>query len=357
MKKALLASSALVAAGALLTANEAVAQFEVSVNGNAHQYFSIADNDIDDIHPANQFSNVEVHFNFSQTLDNGIEIGGRVELEGETTGDTIDEQYLFVEGSFGTVVIGSENSAGYRMAIGAPSVGGIGINSGTVSSVVVNPGVGGLFRAPGGSTFNEPFRSNDAFSITYFSPRFNGVQVGVSYIPHIGDQDSDALFNTETQPTDGVTGGINYVGSFGAVDVTVGGTLLYGSAPDAGGNEDYFGFTAGAEVGFAGFALGGGYAEATEGEIGAQSFEGRGFHVGATYETGPWGVGIQYFDGKTEQVVGGGDDEYRVVQGSAQYALGPGVRATFDLGYADFEDETGADNDGVYGVLGLETNF
>lgn len=358
MKRSLLASTAVAGLIAVAAHNPAHAQFEVSVGGDMVQFFSFSDQDVDDIHPVNQFSDVEIEFEFSQTLDNGIEIGGEVQLEGETDGDTIDEQYLFVEGSFGSVIIGSENSAGYRMNLTAPTVGGLGINSGTVSAVIVDTfGLEG--RSPQGSTNIEPFDSNDAFNVGYYSPRFAGVQVGISYIPHINDQDSDALFNTETQPTDGVSGGINYVGAFGAVDVEVSFTAAYAAAPDAvAANEDFFGISAGLVVGFGGFAVGGAYAETFDGQINNRNFEGRGFHVGGTYETGPWGVGIQYFQGDEEDdTTVNGEDEYRAVQGSATYALGPGVDANFDVGYAEFESETGADNDGVYGVLSISAGF
>lgn len=48
-----------------------------------------------------QKSDTEVHFNFSTTLDNGLKISGRIELEGNTSSDQIDENFLRLSGSFG----------------------------------------------------------------------------------------------------------------------------------------------------------------------------------------------------------------------------------------------------------------
>ena len=46
-------------------------------------------------------------------LDNGLKIGGRIELEGETTGDQIDQAYLVLASRFGELRIGSVNSGRY----------------------------------------------------------------------------------------------------------------------------------------------------------------------------------------------------------------------------------------------------
>jgi len=48
-------------------------------------------------------SDSEIHFNGRTTLDNGMTIGFRVELEGNTDSDQIDETYMFVEGKFGRI--------------------------------------------------------------------------------------------------------------------------------------------------------------------------------------------------------------------------------------------------------------
>lgn len=64
------------------------------------------------------------------TLDNGIMFGVNVQLEAETCGDQIDESYMYVEGAFGRIEIGSEDPATDAMFYGAPQIiAGVGLDT------------------------------------------------------------------------------------------------------------------------------------------------------------------------------------------------------------------------------------
>ena len=54
----------------------------------------------------------------------------RLVLEGETSSDQIDEQYLYVSGNFGRIEMGKNDSAADSMQIVAPAVGPVGVNDG-----------------------------------------------------------------------------------------------------------------------------------------------------------------------------------------------------------------------------------
>jgi len=107
----LLATSALVAAGLWATADAAMAQAKVApisvvVGGYHQQNFGFATNkkNVTGL-PATpnsmlQYSDSEVWFGGRTTLANGITVGFDVQLEGNTSGDQIDESYLFVDGAF-----------------------------------------------------------------------------------------------------------------------------------------------------------------------------------------------------------------------------------------------------------------
>ena len=63
-------------------------------------------------------TDAEVHFNGSATLDNGMKIHARVELEGQShhsiaahAGDPIDEYFMSVSGSFGQIILGGTGGA------------------------------------------------------------------------------------------------------------------------------------------------------------------------------------------------------------------------------------------------------
>src|SRR5262245_20965070 len=61
------------------------------------------------------FSDAEIFFTGSTVLDNGLEVGARVELEGESEdtegGDQIDEAWIWFSGGFGELRIGSDDDA------------------------------------------------------------------------------------------------------------------------------------------------------------------------------------------------------------------------------------------------------
>ncbi len=188
MKKVLLGTSALALAGAFAFP-AASAEWDVRVGGYMEQYLAFATSDWDDGRDGNwdgidSKQDAEIFFAPSITLDNGIQFGANVQLEALTNSDQIDEAYMFIKGSFGEVLLGSENSAGYKMTYGAPDVTFLNVNSGSLTFFV--PFSGGsrgadVFRRTLGTTFIENEGNNDSQRFTYFTPRFSGFQIGVSY--------------------------------------------------------------------------------------------------------------------------------------------------------------------------------
>ncbi len=368
MRNRLLGGTALVAAGMLVSpAVQAEEPIKLGVGGFMEQYFGYAasdgftgtNSDGDDISNTDpdhfdQKSDSEIIFSGSTTLDNGIEFGVNVQLEGNTSSDTIDESYAFIEGDFGRVLLGSENTAGYLMSVAAPNVG-IGINTGDQTDWVPIDNEASFFRGTLGSTFVENNAVNDVNRLTYFTPRFSGLQGGISYTP-------DAAEDDNTQPSenaafhDGVDVGLNYTNSFSGFDIAAYGR--YGIASnDSSGGDDPEVFSTGLELGYAGFTVGGSYAN--QDDTGRN--DGESFDVGASYGTGPWAVSVTYFQGEAEADAGGGDEEIQTVEFAASYALGPGIKVIGSVGYSDFDDDSDADgdgsNDGYWVVSGIQLSF
>ncbi|MEM8820488.1 MAG: porin, partial [Pseudomonadota bacterium] len=292
----------------------------------------------------------EVRFLPSITLDNGIKIGADIQLEANTSTDQIDESFLFIDGSFGRVQLGNENSAGYTMTIAAPDVTLIGVNSGSLTAWIPFSGSAGnaasgtvatgadIFRGTLGATFIENLRNNDAARITYFTPRLAGVQVGFSYARDPAD-DSNTQFDTNGVIDNFIDFGANYVQSFGGFDVAVSGRWGVAFNPD-GSNPQVF--SAGANFGFAGVTIGGSWAEQNNGG----TDDGQAFDVGISYETGPWGVSFTYFNGENVDEenptnVFGNDEEIDQFLVGVTYALAKGVRLGAFGAYVDFEEDNG----------------
>ena len=365
MKKVLLGTSAIALAGAFATTANAV-EWEVKVGGYMEQYAAYATSDVDGLSGeeydgVDSISDQEIHFLPSITLDNGIQIGANVQLEALTDGDQIDESFLFVDGSFGRVLMGSENSAGYLMTYGAPDVTFINVNSGSLPSFMPLTGTANngttavgtgnqFFRGTLGSTFVENATNNDAHRFTYFTPRFAGFQVGVSYARD-SLQDNVAYQNIDNRAfpfLDNIVDiGANYVNSFGAFDVAVSGR--YGFASAQGPNPDVWG--AGLNLGYAGFTIGGSYADQND----ARWMDGEVWDAGVSYETGPWGFSFTYMNGENVDdenfFLGntGSDEQLDQYLLGVSYTLAKGVALNGFGAYADLNEDDGDAGAGTSG--------
>ncbi|MEO1494713.1 MAG: porin [Pseudomonadota bacterium] len=357
MRKLLISTSALALAGGLVSPASA-AEWDVKVGGFMEQFVAFASTDVDglantDFDGIDSKQDAEIIFKPSITLDNGLKIGADVQLEANTSGDQIDESFLFIDGSFGRIQLGSENSAGYTMTFAAPDVTFINVNSGSTTAFVPFSGsVGGLntgddvFRGTLGTTFLENDLNNDAQRITYFTPRFAGFQVGFSYARD-AEQDDNTQLDCNNITCNYFDIGANYVNSFGGFDLAVSGRYGIG-VNDAVGAENPELYSAGLNLGFAGVTIGGSFAEQNNSSNGLE--DGISYDAGISYETGPWGFSFTYFHGENvDDEIGGGatalafanDEELDQFLLGASYKLAKGVSLNAFGAYVDFDEETG----------------
>ncbi|MEM9061923.1 MAG: porin [Pseudomonadota bacterium] len=411
MKKVLLGTSAIALAA---TTSAHAAEWEVRVGGYHNQMVAFASSDQDnnsgaDFDGVDVKQNAEIFFLPSITLDNGLKFGANVQLEsagGTGTPDTIDESYLFVRGSFGEINLGSENSAGYKMTYGAPNKAIISINSPSTDQYIPWSGNGagnGLFRSTLATTFLENDRNNDSDRITYYTPRFAGFQLGVSYARD-GNQDNNGQqdINAGGTLSDIFDIGANYVNDFGGVNVAVsarwgiaskegadavsaasglvidaaGATQVRATSDDvldtdtvvlapvdgsaAGASTDPTVLAFGANVGFGGFTIGGSWAEQNE----SGNNDGTSYDVGVSYATGPWSFSVAYFHGESvdDDIGGGSDEEVDQFIVGVDYKLAKGVRLNAFGAYVDFSEDdqataTNRDTDGFIIGTGIGLSF
>lgn len=418
MKKTLLATTSIVAVG--LGASAAQAQWDVNVGGFINQWFVFnAHQNVEGYNGTHVNGNTEVHFTGRNTLDNGLTVGFKVELEGDAFGTgAIDESVLFVSSpDYGRFEIGMEDGAGIRMNLGGPSVG-FAANSGTWTDFLVAPSlaaaaVGLGYCDPGYTTICG--ETGDSPKITYFTPRVSGFQFGVSYTPDPGAGGNNRTFiGVGAAPAVGngvnhwTEVAINYTETFGPVDVgayaglnwaeskpgnMTGQDAFMGLTSAVSTTEDFLAWGAGGNVSWAGFTFGGSYFKVEEGLRGLAvptggaapgvvvTNEGDGFEVGLSYGQGPWSFGVQYFQGVSEgYIVVPGNYMTRAITGGVSYDLAPGVTLLGSVGYTDFDSEldfggaaiaplggsavvtttaaaTEADNSGVYIGTGIALSF
>jgi hypothetical protein len=334
MKKVLLGTSAMAMAGALATTASA-AEWNVRVGGYYNAMVAYAQTDINsdaDYDGVDVSTNAEIFFLPSITLDNGIKIGANIQLEAESGSDQIDESYVYISGSFGEILIGSENSAGYKMTYGAPNAAIIALNSpSTPDYIAWTENADSVFRGTLGSTFVEVNGNNDAKRITYFTPRFSGFQIGASYARD-GNQDNwgPSDLNSGSQIGNIFDIGANYVQSFGDLSIAVSGR--YGTGEHGSYNPTVW--SAGINVGYGGFTIGGSFAESNEHNQGTD--DGTAYDIGASYAMGPWKFSLTYFHGENGEG-GGTSDEQDTFGGAVNYQLAKGVRLNAFGAYVDYD--------------------
>ncbi len=365
MKRQLLGTTALVAAAgvfAIASATPAEAQqkvepIKITVNGYHQQFISFVDQDnvgtiASGSGRSGRFvktdvtSDSEIHFNGRTTLDNGITIGLRVEIEANTqTADQIDESYLFIDSAIGRAEIGTLNNVHYRMYIGAPEALARGF-------ILNDPAVFSNFFNPTGSSSGDStlgvvaarFRDNDSEKINLYTPRIQGVQLGFTYVPD-SSQDNQASVVASSAYTRGVAVAGNFIRTFGGVDVSAYAGYFRWQGPQLTAttkapNPEHYSF--GGKLGYAGFQIGGGYGKLRNGRTGSAGSDGassagtgafrtdgRAWELGGQYTFGPATISLDYFNGRNnDSPVAGpdtGSDKYTGLALEGSYKIGPGI--------------------------------
>ncbi|MEM7545039.1 MAG: porin [Pseudomonadota bacterium] len=335
MKKILLATTVLAAAG--FTSAQA-AEWETGVSG--YYYLGLGLSDASDQDGLGIVRDGEIHFNGRLTADNGLTFRARVELEANTSADQIDENWGSVGGSFGTILIGSNDDAVYNNHVGVIYAPGARVGYYDEFNTVT-----------AGAAYNRAGVGSDQIGIHYTTPDFFGFKAYGSYHPSATTSDGPGGFGVgdnnviNFEGTDLYAVGASYTGDFGDFGFAVSGGF---TDVEALGQL----YTFGANVSFGGFTVAGTY-ERENPDGGGQN--GDEFAIGMQYATGPWTVGGGWGSADGDQFTGGstngadlGEDQ---ITGWVTYAAAPGVLFTVGLEYADAEG--GGSDFGGLGYLTL----
>ncbi|AUG54648.1 porin [Thalassospira marina] len=352
MKKILIATSALVAV-AVAGQAQASEKIKLSVGGYMEQWAGIASQD-DAYDNINAFqSDTEVYFSGSTTLDNGIEIGAMIQLEGETSTDQIDEQYLYVNGSFGQFRIGEGDGAAAAMGITAPAVGPVGVNDGDLSNWV------SVAAMP-----DTVWDDGDAPKVTYYTPVLGGFRVGVSYTDSSTAKNNGSAGVSASPATAGqntttgmpvVSLGVEYNGDFDGF------SLGLSAVGEHKGSGEWF--SVGTNVGFGNFTVGASYGVKAD-DYGLTETDAKraddttGFDIGVAYKMDAASVSLSYANGDIVTNAAGAGSDIDTVDLGLAYALGAGVDWKTSLFWFDSDGKNGgADNDGYGAVTGIKLSF
>ena len=368
MRKHLPRSTALLGAGmaAGLSAVPASAAdgMKLSVGGFFRTAYMVVFDDDDEGEPGNEtntdgfFSDAEIHFTGSTVLDNGLEVGARVELEGETADDQIDEAWIYFSGGLGEFRVGSIDDALGTLCVFAPG--------GTYNFSAFSPNQWGANSLTSNSICFGVDDVGDSQKIVYFSPIFSGFQVGLSYVPssdketHVDGVGPHLGMPTNVDDTSrhnvSLYGTYSYEAEDWYLQVGAGGSWE-GNVEKANGgpnrDESEF-YQGGILAGFGAFTVGASFNYFNDDDLFVATLEDGSVEadrwvlgIGATYAIEPWTFGIGYSINEADIENQGAEDSDFSLQRAAltvNYDIGPGIALDGEIAYT-WQDVSGPDFD------------
>jgi hypothetical protein len=371
LKKQLLTTTALVVAGALATSGAALAQKKssrpsLSIGGHFEAGIGAVD---DNGNGANGrhigvdvFNDSELRFDGRVTLDNGIRIRSRTEMDFDTDDGGVDEASLTISGGFGSLVIGGNDAAAQSITTGALGHWATNVGQNTAFDVA------DWVETPAGhaaSTVNRVDAGDgDASKFTYFTPTMNGLMLGISYIPSSNQGNNSAPESHSSAAYEGYSAGLRYrrkVGNAG-IDARVGYVSLH--EPGTGVNQERPGGVGGGlivDVGNIRAAFGYTHDYNLSAETAATNSGDESYDFGLRYTAGRNAFSLGYMqvsDEATKALTA--EEQSNVGMLSYRRTLGPGVQYRLNFMWAEYEGETAGstdDNDGIALVTSVRIAF
>jgi len=361
VKRALLGTTTLCATSLLATSAMASDGVKLSLGGYITSAFGVAFDDDsagengDDINTTGVGTDAEIYFLGSVTLDNGVTVGARFELEGgDEDGDQIDQAYAFFKGGFGDIRIGAQTGAAGNMYMLPPgSTANFGPYSPNTTGAALSPGVFDI----------EGMEANQDKSqkLVYYSPTWAGFSFGVAFTPndnekdYNGDDNADAQWraNSDAGDADSNVGlGAHYDFEGDGWGLSAGAAAYFeGDVQEAApGTDEQSGYNAGVNLAFGGLTVGvaGTYLNNTT--ITGANSDGEDTWVigtGLTYNVDAWTVGAGWAHAVGEVPGTSAKDHIDRAGFTGSYAMGPGIDLDAGVFYtwANAGDEDAAADD------------
>ncbi|HZF34803.1 MAG TPA: porin [Candidatus Angelobacter sp.] len=380
MKHLLFGSTALVAIGLLAPAAQAADGIALHIGGRymgaagivpSEDFSASSDIDNNDVRDYVFKQDVRVYFEGESTLDNGLQVGARVDLRGQTdTEDQIRDVYAYFSGGFGEVRFGDTAEAYTQMCYLVPSASGI-FGADSPNFNFSNAGIAGA-GATNGTCYGIDSNST---KVVYFSPSFGGFQFAASFTPDNTEDTRNTVNGAATRLRNdpgqnsenlGLAGTFKH--DFNGVSLVAGGgtSMSFNKEANPDNVSDARSYNGYMQVGFSGFTLG----ASTElrDNFGDTSADQWVYGAGGTYNWDAWTVGLGWTHGDYEKVIGangvgtaegGFNADHDIISATASYALGPGIQIDGVVEYSDYHSRNaaGPDYQGVGAGLGTLITF
>jgi outer membrane protein OmpU len=377
VKRILLGSSAAVAAGAVAVDAAAAEGVALRIGGSykgaaavvvSEDYSASSGVAGGDVRGYAFSQDVEVYFQGETVLDNGLAVGARVELEGQTADDDdqIDDVYAYVSGSFGELRFGDTDGAYAQLCYLVPSASELfGADSPDFS--FSNAGIAGY----GGTNGTCYGLDDNSTKLVYFSPALAGFQFAASFTPDNSEDTRNFVdgagtrsSNDDGQNSDNLSLAAGFAHDAGVVAVNVGGgaALSFDKEANPNDTDEARSYNAYAQAAFAGFAVGVAFElRQNFGEDGSDRWV---YGAGATYNRESWTVGVGWTHGGYEGAfgengVGPFNAGHDIVALTAAFEVDAGVTIDAVLQYSDYRsnDVAGPDYRGLAAAIGTLIAF
>ncbi|MBB4267304.1 porin [Roseospira visakhapatnamensis] len=413
MKKVLFGTTALMAAAAY-TSVAMADPITLSIGGKQEFYFGIADVENGDgtvyrsINPAavaagathgtesneayggtGASTDTELYFSGQTTLDNGLTVMAMIQIEADENGATnADETYMTLSGGFGSLQLGLRQGAHANMANSGFDQGGVdwdeALYSGnwspqpdSLGPIFAGTIFSGLDMGQSRLDFVTPnltYYSSDDVSVAYISPEFFGFSVGATYTPDVAGTGLTDYSNTGNRK-DQFDAAVAFSNEFYGVGIDADFGYLYGFGTSSA--PSYEMFRVGGALSYAGFSIGGAWADHEYDGDNTNARDGMSWQAGAGYENGPYGIDFNYYHGETEGsflVAGdtlagaahvadmtnagiGDEDTTDYYKLTGRYDLGPGIMLNASVYHVNYDNDMGMDRQITGGLMGVGLRF
>ena len=397
MKKLLLSTTAigLFAAGSALAEGPTVkvggyADFQVGSGDQASVYTQVDDGTYSrDLHTR---TDTELHINVDGKTDSGLGYGAYIELEADVNADDntaaannkAERTYIYVESGFGRVEAGATGDAGDALRVDAGTIaratGGIagdfyhyvnlrGDAEAANTNYYILPGLptaSGLLGNAGDGDISARATAN---KLSYYSPRIQGLQAGLSYTPDQDERGTAAGFSGghDTSLENVLNVGLNYQTQLNDVTIEAAVTGETGDKENTAAaiatTDGLEAYALGLSAGYQGFTLAGSYGSVDEfGNTITDNTSASYWTLGGAYEFGPFATSLTYLASEVENEDGTNDAEFSNLSVGVDYQLAPGLVPYAEVSFFDTDNNiadtsTTSDNDGTVFLVGTQLSF
>ena len=340
----------------------------------------------------------------------GFKYGGLVSLNADTSANKYNsstvgyQTMVYGEAKFGRLEAGSYTGAADSLSVSAANIakatGGIkgdsrywwnpniittaaaNVNAAPATALVANT----FYVTPSLVSNMDTGNSANASKVTYYTPKFSGVKLGVSYIPDTEQMGTIAALNAKTKTVaanagnqfayrDVFSGGVMFDHKMN--DVTFKASLLgeTGNAKDFAGNtkrENLRAWELGASVAFKGFSLAASYGDLGKSGnnksvagVAQKSAKSSYWTVGAAYDYSHFGASVTYLESKRGAAVAATSTaanpkaSFKNISFGVDYRVAPGFMPYAEVSAFKLDSKTakGTKNTGNVFLAGTKLHF